>query len=110
MSKWRKMLEPYKARFIVAMFSLMPLLAKAEWDDTANDEFKKVRVALYAITGTLAVGALVWKGAQWLIARSQGDHSVTAMDYIQQVVITVIVGGSVALGIYAWGLYASSAA
>lgn len=109
MSKWLKKFEPYKARFIVAMLSLMPLLAKAEWDDTANDEFKKIRVALYALTGTIAVATLIWRGAQWLIARSQGDHSITAMDYIQQVLIIVVVGGSVALAVYAWGLYATSA-
>ena len=108
MNKWRKRLSSRLTQLMLAALSYMPFLARADWADTANSELLKVRVGIYMLTGTAAVGTMIWKGARWMIARSQGDHSVTAMDYIQQCIVIIIVGGSVALAVYAWGLYASS--
>lgn len=105
MNKWRQKVSNCKARLTVALVALTPLLARADWGETVNGELRKVRIALYLITGTVAVGTLIYKGAQWLIARSQGDHSITAMDYGKQVAVIVAVGGAVALATYAWGVF-----
>lgn len=105
MNNWFKRLRHMQARLFAALVTLTPLLAEAAWDTSANTELRNFRIALYGLTGTAAVATLIWKGAQWMIARSQGDHSVTAMDYVQQVVLIVLVGGSAALAIYAWGMY-----
>lgn len=105
MNNWRKWLNNRKAQLGAMMAAYMPLLAHAEWDGTLTTELTKFRLGLYAVTGIVAVGTMVWKGAQWLIARSQGDHSITAMDYIQQCAVIVLVGGSISLGVYLWGVY-----
>jgi redox-sensitive bicupin YhaK (pirin superfamily) len=107
MNNWRKWLTHRKAQLGALAVACLPLMARAEWNDTLNTELTNFRVGLYALTGTIAVGTMVWKGAQWLIARSQGDHSVTVMDYLQQCGVILLVGGSLSLGVYLWGVFGS---
>ena len=105
MNNWRKWLMRRKAQLGAFAVASLPLMARAEWNDTLSTELSNFRLGLYALTGVVAVATLVWKGAQWMIARSQGDHSVTAMDYLQQCGVIVLVGGSFALAVYAWGVF-----
>jgi hypothetical protein len=52
---------------------------------------------------------MVWKGIQWLAARAAGDHSTTFMDYLQQILVIVAVGGAVVIATAAWGVYGTGA-
>ncbi len=105
MNNWRKWLSNRKTRLGVMMAAYMPLFAQAEWNDTLGTELSNFRLGLYALCVTAAVATMIWKGAQWLIARSQGDHSVTVMDYVQQCAVIIVVGGSLPLGVYLWGVF-----
>lgn len=101
----RKATDKIKARFWVAMIAFTPLLARADWTDTANDEMRKFRIGVYTLCGSVALISLCVQGGKWVLARMQGDHSTTAMDYMSQVAVIVVVAGSVALGTYAWGVF-----
>lgn len=97
-------------RLIVTVFFCTPMLAMAGWQDTLVDLANNLRIGLYAIGGTLALSTLVWSGIKWLIARSQGDQSHTFMDYMQQVVVIMAVGGAVLLAAGAWDVFGSGGA
>jgi hypothetical protein len=91
---------------IVAITLLcMPGMASADWKQTLQQYGSDIRVFLYAISGTIAVGSMIWSGIMWLIARNSGDRSHTFMDYLQQVLVIVAVAGSVALATAAWGIF-----
>lgn len=84
----------------------MPALAMAAtWDQALQKWGTDIRLALYGLGGTLGLGCLMWSGIQWMIARSTGDRSHTFMDYLQQVAVLVVVGGTMVLGAAAWQVF-----
>ncbi|KFF42176.1 conjugal transfer protein [Pseudomonas sp. BRG-100] len=90
----------------------MPALAMAAstgWSQTLQEWATNIRLALYALGGTLGLGCLMWSGIRWLIARATGDHSHTFMDYLQQVAVLVVVGGTMVLGAAAWQVFGTGA-
>lgn len=85
---------------------LAPMLAMAgDWDQTLVDYGRNVRIGLYAIGGSMALGTLVWSGIRWMMSRASGDHSHTFMDYLQQVGVIMVVGGAVVLAAAAWQVF-----
>ena len=90
----------------VLVLCCMPALAMAAgWDQALQKWGTDIRLALYALGGTLGLGCLMWSGIQWMIARSTGDRSHTFMDYLQQVGVLVVVGGTMVLGAAAWQVF-----
>lgn len=87
----------------------MPSFASAAWQDTLQTWGTNIRLGLYALGGTLGLGCLMWSGIQWMIARSTGDRSHTFMDYLQQVGVLVVVGGTMLLGAAAWQVFGTTA-
>jgi hypothetical protein len=81
------------------------MAAGTSWDATVVSYARNVRIGLYAIGGSMALGTLVWSGIRWLMARASGDHSHTFMDYLQQVGVIMVVGGAVLLGTGAWQVF-----
>ena len=93
-------------RLAAAAVCLTPMVVMAAtWDQTLVTTGKNVRIGLYAIGGSMALGTLVWSGIRWLMARASGDHSHTFMDYLQQVGVIIVVGGAVVLGAAAWQIF-----
>lgn len=96
-------------RIALVALCCMPALAMADWQSTLQTWGTNIRTALYALGGTLALATLMWSGIQWLIARSTGDRSHTFMDYLQQVGVLLVVGGTMVLGTAAWQVFGSAA-
>lgn len=94
-------------RMALIALCCMPALAMADWQSSLQTYATNIRLALYALGGTLGLGCLMWSGIQWMIARATGDRSHTFMDYLQQVGVLVVVGGSMVLGAAAWQVYGS---
>jgi hypothetical protein len=93
--------------FAVALF-LLPTLAMADaWDQALLDWGSKIRIALYALAGTLGLISIVWSGIKWLFARAAGDHSHSFFEYLQQVGVVLVIGGSIAIGTAAWQVFGS---
>lgn len=92
-------------RIALAALCCMPALAMADWQSSLQTWGTNIRLALYALGGTLALGTLMWNGIQWMIARATGDRSHTFMDYLQQVGVLVVVGGTMVLGAAAWQVF-----
>lgn len=93
-------------RTAVLVLCCMPALAMAAaWDQELQKWGTNIRLALYGLGGTLGLGCLMWSGIQWMIARSTGDRSHTFMDYLQQVGVLVVVGGTMLLGAAAWQVF-----
>ncbi len=90
---------------ITMALALVPLAAHADWLSTLNQYGTNIRIGLYTLAGTLAIGSLIWAGVLWMIARAAGDRSQTFMDYVQQVLVIICVGGSIGLGTAAWQLF-----
>jgi hypothetical protein len=82
----------------------------ADWDSGMQDTARSIRLVLYTLGGTIAGGTLVWSGIQWLISRSNGDHSHTFLDYLKQAAAVAAVGGSMVLAAGAWQLMGSGSA
>lgn len=98
--------QPRVTRVPVTLaLALVPLAAHADWIQVVNQYGTNIRIGLYTLAGILAIGSLIWSGIQWMIARAQGDRSHTFMDYVQQVLVIIAVGASVALGTAAWQLF-----
>jgi hypothetical protein len=94
-------------RIALTVLCCMPALAMADWLATLQTWGTNIRLGLYALGGTLGLACLMWSGVQWMIARSTGDRSHTFMDYLQQVGVLVVVGGTMVLGAAAWQVYGS---
>ncbi|WP_163019859.1 conjugal transfer protein [Pseudomonas viridiflava] len=77
----------------------------AGWDAELQKWGTAIRLALYALGGTLGLACLMWSGIQWQIARATGDRSHTFMDYLQQVGVLVVVGSTMVLGAAAWQVF-----
>lgn len=85
----------------------MPLIAHAdEWDQKANAMAQKIQTGLYLVGGSMAGVTMLWKGVQWLIARSNGDHSVTFLDYLKQGAAIAAVGGGIVVATALWQYFA----
>lgn len=87
----------------------LPGVAMADWVSTLQTWGTNIRLGLYALGGTIGLCCLMWSGVQWQIARSSGDRSHTFMDYLQQVGVLVVVGGTMVLGAAAWQVFGSGA-
>lgn len=85
-----------------------PAIALADWQQTLQQYGTDIRIALYAFAGTIAVCGVVWSGIKWLFARMAGDRSHTFMDYLQEVLVVIAVGGAVALATAAWQVFGTS--
>ncbi|WP_308811078.1 type IV secretion system protein VirB2 [Pseudomonas protegens] len=83
------------------------LVMAAEWDQKLIEIGRAVRIGMYAVGGSLALITLMWSGIKWLIARSNGDHSHTFIDYLQQLGVVGVVGGTLIFGAWAWGVFGS---
>ena len=94
--------------FLVAV-ACLPGFASADWSDTLQTWGTSIRLALYALAGTLGLCCLMWSGAQWMIARATGDRSHTFMDYLQQMGVLLVVGGTMAIGTAIWQIFGSGA-
>lgn len=91
---------------VVVVACMAPAVAMAAgWDSTLQKWGTNIRLALYALGGTLGLACLMWSGIQWQIARATGDRSHTFMDYLQQVGVLVVVGGTMVLGAAAWQVF-----
>nr|WP_243787343.1 conjugal transfer protein [Pseudomonas amygdali] len=103
----KRTLVPNKGELSILLVTVacLPGIASADWLTTLNQWGSNIRLGLYTLAGTLGLVCLIWSGAQWLIARSTGDRSHTFMDYLQQVGVLLVVGGSVALGTAAWQVF-----
>lgn len=112
MKKMKASLKSIKNNFLTravipVVTVAMPLIAHAdEWDQKANQMAQKIQVGLYLIGGTMAGVTMLWKGIQWLIARSNGDHSVTFLDYLKQGGAIAAVGGGIVLATALWQYFA----
>lgn len=93
------------ARLLSLVFACAPVFAMADWSSTLQEQGRAIRIGLYALAGTIALCCLIWSGAKWMISRSNGDHSHTFMDYLQQAGVTLVVGGTVALGTAMWQIF-----
>lgn len=92
-------------RLMVLAVCCLPAVAMADWQSTLQTWGTNIRLALYALGGTLGLGCLMWSGIQWMIARSTGDRSHTFVDYLQQVGVLVVVGSTMVLGAAAWQVF-----
>lgn len=92
-------------KFVVVVIACAPLFAMADWDSTLLEWSRKIRIGLYALGGSAALISLVWCGIKWLIARANGDHSTTFMDYLQQVMVIIAVGAAIVLAAAAWQIF-----
>lgn len=100
--------KEYVSRLIVTLVCCAPMAVMAAgWDQTLNEYGRNIRIGLYLIGGTIALSMIVWSGIRWMIARGSGDHSHTFIDYLQQVGVTIVVGGSIVLGAAAWQVFGS---
>lgn len=96
-------------RAVLLVMCCLPAIAMADWQQTLQTWGTNIRLALYALGGTLGLACLMWSGINWMIARSTGDRSHTFVDYLQQVGLLVVVGGSMVLGAAAWQVFGSGA-
>lgn len=103
----KRTLVPNKGELGILLVALayLPGIASADWLTTLNQWGSNIRLGLYTLAGTLGLISLIWSGAQWLIARSTADRSHTFMDYLEQVGVLLVVGGSVLLGTAAWQVF-----
>ena len=100
--------KQYFARLMAAAFFCAPMVSMAaSWDQTLVEYGNGLRIGLYAIGGTIALSSLVWSGIRWLLARANGDQSQTFMDYIQQVLVIMAVGGAMVMAGGAWQVFGS---
>lgn len=100
--------KQYFAQLIAAAFFCAPALSMAaSWDQTLVEYGNGLRVGLYAVGGTIALSTMVWSGIRWLLARANGDQSQTFMDYIQQVLVIMAVGGAIVIAAGAWQVFGS---
>jgi hypothetical protein len=65
------------------------------------DVARMVRIALYALVGIGCLIRIVWVGAEW----QMGDGRTTFQDFLKQLGVTAVIGGSLSAGVYMWGLY-----
>jgi len=101
----RLLLNKQELLILLVVMACSPAFASADWQQTLQTWATNFRLGLYALGGTLGLGCLMWSGVQWMIARSTGDRSHTFMDYVQQVMVLVIVGGTMVLGAAAWQVF-----
>lgn len=95
-----------KRAVIPVVTAAMPLIAHAdEWDQKSNQLAVKIQTGLYLVGGSLAGVTMLWKGIQWLIARSNGDHSVTFLDYLKQGAAIMAVGAGIVASTAAWSYF-----
>ncbi|HBP4890402.1 TPA: type IV secretion system protein VirB2 [Pseudomonas aeruginosa] len=93
-------------RLAVFLAVYTPLIAMAdEWDQKAVQLARNIRLGMFAIGGSLALLSLLWVGIGWMIARANGDHSKTFMDYVNQVIVIAAVGAALILGAWAWAYF-----
>lgn len=86
----------------MALYLLTPF-AMAEDFGKAMETLRMVRIALYAGVGIVCLIRICWVGGEWLL----GDGRTTFQDFIKQLGITAVVGGSISMAVYMWGLYGS---
>ncbi|WP_411566818.1 conjugal transfer protein (plasmid) [Pseudomonas orientalis] len=94
-------------RAVLLVMCCLPAIAMADWQSTLQTWGTNIRLALYALGGTLGLACLMWSGINWMIARSTGDRSHTFVDYLQQLSLLVVVGGTMVAGAAAWQVFGS---
>ncbi|MEQ0866942.1 hypothetical protein [Pseudomonas aeruginosa] len=92
-------------RLAVFLAVYTPFAMADEWDQKAVQLAKNIRLGMFAIGGSLALLSLLWVGIGWMIARANGDHSKTFMDYVNQVIVIAAVGAALILGAWAWAYF-----
>lgn len=93
-------------RIAVFLAVYIPFTARAdEWDEKAVQLARNIRLGMFAIGGSLALLSLLWVGIGWMLARANGDHSKTFMDYVNQVIVIAAVGAALILGAWAWAYF-----
>lgn len=105
MLKARLRLTKPQLQILIMTLAILPGIASADWQSQLQLWGTNIRTGLYALGGTLGLGALMWNGIQWMIARATGDRSHTFMDYLQQVGVLVVVGATMVLGAAAWQVF-----
>lgn len=86
----------------MALYLLTPF-AMAEDFGKAMETLRMVRIALYAAVGIGCLIRIVWVGGEW----QMGDGRTTFQDFIKQLGVTALIGGSLSMAVYMWGLYGS---
>lgn len=93
-------------RFIGLIVCLIPMFAVADaWDQTLVSTGRSIRIGMYLVAGTIALVTIVWSGTQWMIARVNGDHSHSFMDYLKQLAVIGTVGAGIGLAAWAWQIF-----
>lgn len=100
-------LNKHELHILVLSLACLPTLASATWITTLQTQATNIRLGLYALGGTIAVGGLVWSGIQWLFSRMSGDRSHGFMDYLKDTGVVVAVGAAVVMGTGAWQIFGS---
>lgn len=89
--------------WLVIALSLFSPLAMAEDFDKIMELLRMVRIALYAAVGIGCLIRIVWVGGEWLM----GDGRTSFQDFLKQLGVTGVLGGSIVAAVYMWGLYGS---
>lgn len=84
----------------ISLYIFTPF-AMAEDFSKMMDVLRMIRIALYAAVGIGCLIRIVWVGAEW----QMGDGRTTFQDFLKQLGITGVIGGSISAAVYMWGLY-----
>lgn len=68
-----------------------------------------IRLGMYALAGTLAMGSLLWSGIMWMKSRVGADRSHGFMDYLSDAVVVMVVGGALAFAAAMWQIFGTGA-
>lgn len=77
------------------------------WLTTLNQYTKAIQIGLYALAGTVVLVCITISGIRWQAARMSGSHEKTFMNYIEDLMVVMFVGGGVALATAAWQIWGS---
>lgn len=103
---WKMLSLKKIAKLVGLVVCIIPMFAMADaWDQTLVATGRSIRIGMYLIAGTLSVITVVWSGGQWLLARANGDHSHSFLDYLKQLAVVGAVGAGIGLAAWAWGIF-----
>lgn len=88
--------------------ALVPQVAFAAWYDPILSFAREFKTGLIILGGITALCSLVYCGVGWLVSRMVGSMEIQFFDYLKTAGVIGVVGGSVALGTWAYSLWGGS--